>query len=54
MGQTHWSENNNYTSFDRATQSFRTNPIDKNAHNVGLDYTWVWSIPNPAYNLYFF
>ena len=42
-GQTHWPENNNYTNFDRETQSFKTNPIDKNTHGIGLWLLWTTS-----------
>ena len=42
-GQTHWPENNNYTNFDRETQSFKTNPIDKNTHGIELWILWTTS-----------
>ena len=42
-GQTHWPGNNNYTNFDRETQLFKTNPIDKNTQGTGLWMLWTTS-----------
>ena len=43
IGQTHWPEDNNYTKFDKGTQSFATNPTDKKYPCLwvvnALDYT---------------
>ena len=36
IGQTHWPGDNNYTKFEKATQSFATNPTDKK-----YPYLWV-------------
>ena len=38
---THWPEDNNYTSLDKATQSLTNNSRDKNAYVFGSWILWT-------------